>query len=127
MGPSPRASDSALLGCCLPLCQHRGLVDVEGRYLGRRWKEHVEAHVQGPGPEAADAADVDEEVLLETSVPGLEGVRVLRDGKIVTAGGVMSGIEMSLWLVEQLYGPDVAKHTKSYIAYEYPPRSTTDV
>lgn len=34
----------------------------------------------------------------------VEGVRFVRDGNLMTAGGVMSGIEMSLWLVGQLYG-----------------------
>jgi transcriptional regulator GlxA family with amidase domain len=52
----------------------------------------------------------------------VEGVRFARDGNLVTAAGVMSGIEMSLWLVGQLYGPDVVSRTKSYIAYDHPPR-----
>ena len=52
----------------------------------------------------------------------VEGVRFVRDGNLVTAGGVMSGIEMSLWFVERLYGPDLASKTKSYIAYDYPPK-----
>lgn len=51
-----------------------------------------------------------------------EGVRFIRDGNVISAGGVMSGIEMSLWLVEELYGKEVAEETKSYIAYGYPPR-----
>ncbi len=56
----------------------------------------------------------------------IEGTRFVRDGKVVTAGGVMSGIEMSLWLVERLYGNAVAERTKSYIAYDYPPRSSSE-
>jgi transcriptional regulator GlxA family with amidase domain len=52
----------------------------------------------------------------------VEGVRFLRDGRLITAAGVMSGIEMSLWLVEQLYGTEIARRTKSYIAYDHPPR-----
>jgi transcriptional regulator GlxA family with amidase domain len=56
----------------------------------------------------------------------VEGVRFVRDGKLLTAGGVMSGIEMSLWLVETLYGPDVLHATKSYIAYDHPPRNRSD-
>lgn len=36
----------------------------------------------------------------------LEGVRFVADGRIVSAAGVMSGIEMSLWLVSQLYGKE---------------------
>ena len=56
----------------------------------------------------------------------VEGVRFVRDGKVVTSGGVMSGIEMSLWLVERLYGNAVAERTKSYIAYDFPPRSISE-
>lgn len=54
----------------------------------------------------------------------VEGVRFVRDGNLVTAGGVMSGIEMTLWLVGQLYGQDAVERTKSYIAYDYPPRAS---
>ena len=50
------------------------------------------------------------------------GVRFVRDGNLVTAAGVMSGIEMSLWLVGELYGPEVMERTKSYIAYDHPAR-----
>jgi len=56
----------------------------------------------------------------------VEGVRFVRDGKLLTAGGVMSGIEMSLWLVERLYGPDVLRETRSYIAYDRPPRDAIE-
>jgi transcriptional regulator GlxA family with amidase domain len=56
----------------------------------------------------------------------VEGVRFVRDRNLVTAGGVMSGIEMSLWLVGQLYGADAVQRTKSYIAYEYPPRDRSE-
>jgi transcriptional regulator GlxA family with amidase domain len=54
----------------------------------------------------------------------VEGVRFVRDGNLVSAGGVMSGIEMTLWLVGQLYGPEAVERTKSYIAYDYPPRAS---
>jgi transcriptional regulator GlxA family with amidase domain len=52
----------------------------------------------------------------------VEGVRFVRDGNLVTAAGVMSGIEMSLWLVGQLYGVEALRRTRSYIAYDHPPR-----
>ena len=52
----------------------------------------------------------------------VEGQRFVRDGNVVSAGGVMSGIEMSLWLVRTLYGPEAEAHTRSYIAYAHPPR-----
>lgn len=51
-----------------------------------------------------------------------EGVRFVRDGNVVSAGGVMSGVEMSLWLVRELFGPEVEAETRSYIAYDHPPR-----
>jgi len=56
----------------------------------------------------------------------VEGVRFVCDGNLVTAAGVMSGIEMSLWLVERLYGADRAAKAKAYIAYDYPPRDRVD-
>ena len=56
----------------------------------------------------------------------VEGVRFVRDGNLVTAAGVMSGIEMSLWLVEQLYGAELAAKAKSYIACDYPPRDRVE-
>ena len=56
----------------------------------------------------------------------VEGVRFVRDGNVVSAAGVMSGIEMSLWLVEQLYGADLAAKARSYIAYDYPPRGRVE-
>ena len=54
-----------------------------------------------------------------------EGVRFVSDGNLVSAGGVMSGIEMSLWLVEQIWGSAKLAETKDYIAYDYPPRAST--
>ena len=57
----------------------------------------------------------------------VEGVRYVRDGNLVSAGGVMSGIEMSLWLMGELYGEAVLQRTKSYIAYDFPPRDSSDV
>jgi len=34
--------------------------------------------------------------------------RVVDDGDLVTAGGVTSGIDMALWLVEREWSPDLA-------------------
>jgi transcriptional regulator GlxA family with amidase domain len=53
----------------------------------------------------------------------VEGVRFVRDGEIVSAAGVMSGIEMSLWLVGRIWGTEAVARTKSYIAYDVPARS----
>ncbi|HEU0318414.1 MAG TPA: hypothetical protein VFR49_13850, partial [Solirubrobacteraceae bacterium] len=34
--------------------------------------------------------------------------RVVDDGDLVTPGGVTSGIDMALWLVERRFGPEAA-------------------
>lgn len=48
-----------------------------------------------------------------------EGVRYVQDGNLVTSAGVSAGIDLSLWLTEQVYGVDVSDKVKSIIEY-YP-------
>ncbi|MDA8586906.1 DJ-1/PfpI family protein [Rhodobacteraceae bacterium] len=55
----------------------------------------------------------------------VENVRFVSDGRVVTAGGVMSGIEMSLWLIGQIWGEDKIRRTRDYIAYDFPLRETS--
>ncbi len=52
----------------------------------------------------------------------LEGARFVVDGNLVSAAGVSSGIEMCLWLVEQMFGAAAEAEVKDYIAYDVPPR-----
>ena len=47
--------------------------------------------------------------------------RVVMDGKVVTAAGVSSGIDMALTLVGELAGPDVAKAIQLGIEYDPAP------
>lgn len=47
--------------------------------------------------------------------------RVVDQGKIVTAAGVSSGIDMALWLAAQIAGEDVAKTIQLYIEYDPQP------
>ena len=54
----------------------------------------------------------------------VEGLRMVRDGNLVTAGGVMSGIEMSLWLSRRLFGAEAEDFARNYIAYDLPPRAS---
>ena len=44
--------------------------------------------------------------------------RVVDDGDIVTCGGVSSGIDLSLWLVEDTCGAEIANHVAQYLEYE---------
>jgi transcriptional regulator GlxA family with amidase domain len=51
----------------------------------------------------------------------LDGPRYVRDGNVVTAAGVSAGIDMALWLVGQLWTPDVARRVQRYIQYDPAP------
>jgi transcriptional regulator GlxA family with amidase domain len=44
--------------------------------------------------------------------------RVVDDGDVVTAGGVTSGLDLALWLVERFYGPQVAQKIEVQMEYE---------
>lgn len=51
----------------------------------------------------------------------LENTRYVRDGKIVTAAGVSAGIDMALWLIGQMHGPDHARATQRAMEYDPAP------
>lgn len=57
----------------------------------------------------------------------LDDVRFVRDGNVVTAAGVSAGIDMTLWLLGQLYSPDLARKTQRDIEYNPAPPYTADV
>jgi transcriptional regulator GlxA family with amidase domain len=50
--------------------------------------------------------------------------RIVVEGKVVTAAGVSSGIDMALWLTAQVAGEDVAKAIQ--LAIEYDPQPPFD-
>ena len=50
-----------------------------------------------------------------------EKARVLRDGNIVTAGGVTSGIDFAFRIVAELAGPEVAQAIQLGIEYDPSP------
>jgi transcriptional regulator GlxA family with amidase domain len=47
--------------------------------------------------------------------------RWVRDGKVVSSQGVSAGIDMALWILGQLHGPDHARDTQRYIQYDPAP------
>lgn len=51
----------------------------------------------------------------------LENARYVRDGNVVTSAGVSAGIDMSLWLVGQIYSPDIARLTQRGMEYDPAP------
>lgn len=62
-----------------------------------------------------------------TEATVLDNVRYVRDGNLVTAAGVSAGIDMSLWLVGQLFGVAHARLTQRLMEYDPAPPYTADV
>lgn len=50
--------------------------------------------------------------------------RVVERGKVITAAGVSSGIDMGLVLLDRIHGPDVARSAQ--LAIEYDPKPPFD-
>jgi transcriptional regulator GlxA family with amidase domain len=48
----------------------------------------------------------------------IRGVRYVEDGKIATAGGLTSGVDLALRVVERYFGRDVAKQTARQLEYQ---------
>ncbi|MBV8159960.1 MAG: DJ-1/PfpI family protein [Acidimicrobiia bacterium] len=61
------------------------------------------------------------------SVTVLDGRRYVRDGNVVTAAGVSAGIDMSLWVVGQLYGVEQARAVQRMMEYDPAPPYAADV
>lgn len=43
--------------------------------------------------------------------------RVVDDGEIVTSGGVTSGLDLALWLVERFFGAELSAKAEDYLEY----------
>ena len=54
-------------------------------------------------------------------VTAIDDRRVVAQGKVVTAAGVSSGIDMALWLAAQIAGDDIAKAIQLGIEYDPQP------
>ncbi len=61
------------------------------------------------------------------NVTVLEKVRYVRDGNVVTAAGVSAGIDMSLWLVGQLYSVEHARNVQRWMEYDPAPPYAAEV
>jgi transcriptional regulator GlxA family with amidase domain len=48
----------------------------------------------------------------------LRGLRFVDDGRIATAGGLTSGIDLALHIVERYYGRDIAQKTATTLEYQ---------
>jgi len=65
--------------------------------------------------------------LRERGVHVVENVRYVRDGNLVTSAGVSAGIDMSLWLIGQLYDPDHARAVQRHMEYDPAPPYAAEV
>jgi transcriptional regulator GlxA family with amidase domain len=61
------------------------------------------------------------------TVTVLDSRRYVRDGNVVTAAGVSAGIDMSLWVVGQLYGVEHARGVQRMMEYDPAPPYAADV
>lgn len=57
----------------------------------------------------------------ELSSEVLEDTRYVRDGNVVTAAGVSAGIDMTLWLIGQIWDETHARTVQHYIEYNPAP------
>jgi transcriptional regulator GlxA family with amidase domain len=56
----------------------------------------------------------------------VDGPRFVRDGNVVTSAGVSAGIDMSLWLVGQIFGVPHARTTQRWMQYDPAPPYAAD-
>ncbi|HEV3354461.1 MAG TPA: DJ-1/PfpI family protein [Acidimicrobiales bacterium] len=61
------------------------------------------------------------------TVTVLDNRRYVRHGNVVTAAGVSAGIDMSLWVVGQLYGVDHARGVQRFMEYDPAPPYAAEV
>ncbi|QGZ47623.1 DJ-1/PfpI family protein [Streptomyces sp. QHH-9511] len=102
-GTLPRAlaaarRDGLLLGA---VCTGTMLLSAAGLTAGRRCTTH---HIALDDLRAQGAHVV--------------GGRVVDDGDLVTCGGVTSGIDLGIWLLERFFGPDAALFAEEVLEYE---------
>ena len=54
-------------------------------------------------------------------------MRWVRDGRVVTAAGVSAGIDMSLWIVGELFDPATARRVQRMIEYDPAPPYAAEI
>jgi len=57
----------------------------------------------------------------------LKRVRYVRDGQLVTSAGVSAGIDMSLWLIGQMFDPNFARGIQRAMEYDPAPPYSAEV
>ena len=67
----------------------------------------------------ATTHQVDMEELIELAPDSeiINGVKFTDNGKVITSAGITTGIDMSLYVIEKLYGIDIARKTLNSLEY----------
>lgn len=100
---APMVSDFHARGAVIAsVCTGTFLLAEAGLLAGRRATTHHSAKADLTRYEGVELANE----------------RVVDAGDIVTAGGVTSGLDLALWLVERFFGPDLARSVEDYLEYE---------
>ena len=55
---------------------------------------------------------------LEASAASVVDERIVDDGDVLTAGGVTSGLDLALWIVEREFGEEIASEVSALMEYE---------
>lgn len=101
----PLIDEAAARGAILAsVCTGAMILAAAGKLAKRRATTH---HGAWPDLEAAGATLVRE--------------RVVDDGDRITAGGVTSGIDLGLWLVDRFAGPELAQQVAENLEYRVQP------
>jgi transcriptional regulator GlxA family with amidase domain len=66
-------------------------------------------------PATTHHAAIDE---LRASGAQIVQARVIDDGDLISSGGVTSGIDLALWLIERFAGPEIAARVETTLEYE---------
>ncbi len=96
------------------VCTGSAVLQAAGLTAGKRITTHW-GYISTLRDEAAGKSEV------------LEQRRYVRDGNLLTAAGVSAGIDMALWLVGELYGPDHARLAQKAMEYDPAPPYTAEV
>lgn len=62
-----------------------------------------------------------DELAQRSDIQVVRGERYVADGKYVSSAGISAGIDMSLWLVGQVFGEELAHRTRAYMEYDPAP------
>ncbi|TAL02468.1 MAG: DJ-1/PfpI family protein [Rhodospirillaceae bacterium] len=105
------ASQSAGCRWTTSVCTGSMLLAAAGPARGHRITTHWRAVPEAREKLAAIGCDVNV----------VEGVRWVVDGSIVTSAGISAGIDMTLWLVGQIYGEALGRAVTQHMEYDPAP------